>query len=45
MGCGLGGASWDIVSKIIEDELSGEDVTLVQFNGKSFVAEYYTETK
>jgi O-acetyl-ADP-ribose deacetylase (regulator of RNase III) len=45
MGCGLGGASWDIVSKIIEDELEGEDVTLVEYNGTSFVADYYKETK
>ncbi len=43
--CGLAGGDWNIVSKIIEDELSGENVTLVEFNGNSFVADYYKETK
>jgi O-acetyl-ADP-ribose deacetylase (regulator of RNase III) len=42
--CGLGGGSWDVVSKIIEDELEGEDVTLVEYNGTSFVADYYKDT-
>jgi O-acetyl-ADP-ribose deacetylase (regulator of RNase III) len=33
IGCGLGGGDWDIVSKIIDEELAGEDHTLVKFNG------------
>jgi O-acetyl-ADP-ribose deacetylase (regulator of RNase III) len=31
IGCGLAGGSWDIVSKIIEEELNLEDVTIVYF--------------
>lgn len=41
----LAGGDWKIVSKIIEEELSEENVTLVEFNGNSFVADYYKETK
>jgi O-acetyl-ADP-ribose deacetylase (regulator of RNase III) len=33
IGCGLGGGDWDIVSKIIDEELAGENHTLVKFNG------------
>jgi O-acetyl-ADP-ribose deacetylase (regulator of RNase III) len=33
IGCGLGGGNWDIVSEIINEELNGEDHTLVMFNG------------
>lgn len=32
IGCGLAGGDWDIVSKIIEEELEGEDVTIVLFD-------------
>jgi len=31
IGCGLAGGDWDVVSKIIEEELEGEDVTIVKF--------------
>ena len=31
IGCGLAGGDWNIVSKIIEDELCNEDVTIVKF--------------
>lgn len=30
IGCGLGGGNWEIVSKIIEEELESEDVTIVK---------------
>lgn len=30
IGCGLAGGAWDIVSKIIEEELSGFDVTIYE---------------
>lgn len=30
IGCGLAGGDWNIVSKIIEEELSNEDVTIVK---------------
>ena len=29
IGAGLAGGSWDIIEKIIEDSLSGEDITIV----------------
>lgn len=29
IGCGLAGGSWDVVSRILEEELDGEDVTIV----------------
>jgi O-acetyl-ADP-ribose deacetylase (regulator of RNase III) len=29
IGAGLAGGDWNIISKIIEDELKGEDVTIV----------------
>ena len=32
IGCGLAGGDWDIVSKIIEEELNGLDHTLVEFD-------------
>jgi len=31
IGAGLAGGDWDIISKIIEDELGDEDVTIVKF--------------
>lgn len=31
IGAGLGGGDWDIISKIIEEELEGEDHTFVEF--------------
>ena len=31
IGAGLGGGDWDLISKIIDEELVGEDVTLVEF--------------
>lgn len=34
IGAGLAGGDWDIISEIIEEELEGEDHTLVKFNGK-----------
>jgi O-acetyl-ADP-ribose deacetylase (regulator of RNase III) len=33
IGAGLGGGDWDIIREIIEEELSGEDVTLVEYSG------------
>lgn len=30
LGCGLGGGDWNIVSKIIEEELNGFDVTIYE---------------
>jgi O-acetyl-ADP-ribose deacetylase (regulator of RNase III) len=32
IGCGLAGGDWNVVSKIIEEELKGMDHTLVLFN-------------
>jgi len=32
IGCGLAGGDWDIVSKIIDEELEGCDHTLVEFD-------------
>ena len=32
IGAGLAGGDWNIISKIIEEELSGEDVTIVKYN-------------
>ncbi|MEO1217913.1 MAG: macro domain-containing protein [Bacteroidota bacterium] len=32
IGAGLGGGDWKIISKIIEEELEGEDHTFVEFN-------------
>lgn len=32
IGCGLAGGDWDVVSRIIEDELLGCDYTIVTFN-------------
>ena len=34
IGSGLAGGDWDIISKIIEEELEGEDHTFVQYNKK-----------
>jgi O-acetyl-ADP-ribose deacetylase (regulator of RNase III) len=31
IGCGLAGGDWNIVSKIIDEELQGEDHTLVEY--------------
>lgn len=31
IGCGLAGGDWNIVSQIIQEELDGEDVTIVEF--------------
>ncbi len=31
IGAGLGGGDWDVISKIISEELRGEDHTLVEF--------------
>jgi O-acetyl-ADP-ribose deacetylase (regulator of RNase III) len=31
IGCGLAGGDWNIVSKIIEEELDNEDITIVKF--------------
>lgn len=31
IGCGLAGGSWEVVSKIIDEELQGEDHTLVEY--------------
>ncbi len=33
IGAGLAGGDWEIISKIIEEELDGEDHTLVEFTG------------
>lgn len=33
IGAGLAGGDWNILSAIIDDELEGEDHTLVKFNG------------
>lgn len=33
MSCGRGGGDWNIVSKIIEDEMKDCDVTIYRFNG------------
>ena len=33
IGCGLAGGNWEVVSKIIEEELEGENHTLVIFGG------------
>ena len=35
IGCGLAGGDWNIVSQIIEEELQGEDVTLVEWDKSS----------
>ena len=32
LGAGLAGGDWDIIEKIITEELEGEDVTVVKFN-------------
>lgn len=34
IGCGLAGGDWGVASKIIEEELAGEDVTIVLFANK-----------
>jgi hypothetical protein len=34
IGAGLAGGDWNIISKIIDEEMDGEDVTLVEFYGK-----------
>ena len=34
IGAGLAGGDWNVISKIIDEELEGEDHTLVKFNGK-----------
>lgn len=31
IGAGLAGGDWDLISKMIEEELAGEDVTIVHF--------------
>ena len=31
IGCGLAGGDWNIISRIIEDELGDEDVTIVKY--------------
>lgn len=31
IGCGLAGGNWDIISRIIDKELQGEDVTIINF--------------
>lgn len=33
IGCGLAGGDWDIISKIIDEELEGLDHTYVEFDG------------
>ena len=33
IGAGLAGGDWSIISKIIESEMAGEDLTLVHFGG------------
>jgi len=33
IGAGLAGGDWNVISKIIDEELDGEDHTLVKFNG------------
>ena len=33
IGCGLAGGDWEIVSKIIDEEMKGEDITLVIYGG------------
>lgn len=33
IGCGLGGARWENVKKIIEEETEGEDITVVEYQG------------
>ncbi len=34
IGAGLGGGDWDVISKIIDEELEGEDHTLVEYAAK-----------
>jgi len=36
IGCGLASGSWKIVEKIIKEELSGENVTIVIFNDRDW---------
>ena len=36
IGCGLGGGDWNIVSKIIEEQLSHRDITIVDNETRSF---------
>lgn len=33
IGAGLAGGSWKLISSIIEEELAGEDVTIVEYSG------------
>ena len=33
IGCGLAGGDWNIISNIVNEELEGEDFTLVEYNG------------
>lgn len=35
IGAGLAGGNWDIISKIIDEELKGEDVSIVIWEGNS----------
>ena len=34
IGAGLARGNWEVIKKIIEEELEGENHTLVKFNGK-----------
>ena len=34
IGAGLAGGDWDVIAKIIEEELSGENVTIVVLEDK-----------
>jgi O-acetyl-ADP-ribose deacetylase (regulator of RNase III) len=36
IGCGLAGGDWNIVEKIIEEELEGFDVTIVEYSTTGF---------
>jgi len=32
-GAGLGGGDWDVIARILDDVLAGEDHTLVEYDG------------
>lgn len=43
IGAGLAGGDWNIISNIIDEELEGEDHTLVLFDGKYECSKYFDE--
>lgn len=34
IGAGLAGGDWNIISKIVDEEMAGEDITFVEWDGK-----------